>query len=694
MNIELAARTVMGTAALCGLFVCAGCNHALSSGNSGGPSGGAPIASAKARGDWGASLLAGGSVGVGMFPAKFTFDVNAVPSCANDYVAFNTSLAGAAPTTNASQGGNTFSGSGIPTGILTITHGATSLALTAGTTFAVVNNNSGGGTGAATNATNLAGAIASLGGPVGVTASSSGPTVTITALTMGSEGNAIALSSTLTLFTLGGASLTGGVGTGNIVAFNNLYTTQGSATGLCPQDGPSVYWSYFTGTGTAVTSVVLSGDGTKVAFVENVGTNATLRILKWNAGDGTATGYPVAPTNTLAAGMNWSTCPAGSCLSSIAFSGGPATDTKSSPFYVYTNAVDILYVGDDSGRVHKFTGVFNGTPAEAGAPWPITVNAGAILTSPIYDSGSGNIFVGDSMGTLSYVREVGSTVGTACTLPCLGTPNVHIGGAGGSIDDAPVVDGSTGLVIAINSSDGTNFGTILQADTALTSGSQVSFSIGGSGSMIGGPATGSAIYSGAFDNTYFTSAKPSIAGHMYVCGKANANRDRPAVYQLSFAAATGALTSVGANPLGGVSGDLVSTSGEACSPVTEFFNSNTAKDWIFFSIGNHTRSANPIPIGVCTAGTGPLPFGCVLSADVTGNPAWPPAVLAGGARTPGNVLGSTSGFVVDNTSISAQASSFYFTLGSNSVGAGPGVPSCNTTASVGCAVKLTQSGLQ
>jgi len=28
-----------------------------------------------------------------------------------------------------------------------------------------------------------------------------------------------------------------------------------------------------------------------------------------------------------------------------------------------------LYVGDDSGNVHKFTGTFSGTPAEAGAPW-------------------------------------------------------------------------------------------------------------------------------------------------------------------------------------------------------------------------------------------------------------------------------------------------------------------------------------
>src|SRR6266853_1439505 len=183
MRVEQDARTLLRAAALCGLLVCAGCNHALSSANSGGPSGGAPIASVKTRGDWGASLLAGGSVGVGMFPAKFTFDVNAVPSCANDYVAFNMSLAGASPTANASQGGNTFSGSGIPNGTLTITHGTTSLAWTAGTTFAVVNNNSGSGTGATTNATNLAAAIASLGGPIGVMATSSGPTVTITALT-------------------------------------------------------------------------------------------------------------------------------------------------------------------------------------------------------------------------------------------------------------------------------------------------------------------------------------------------------------------------------------------------------------------------------------------------------------------------------------------------------------------------------
>src|SRR5258708_37745978 len=104
MNIELAARTVMGTAALCGLLTCAGCNHALSSASSGGPSGGAPIASVKARGDWGASLLAGGCVGVGMFPGKFKFAGNALPCRGDAYLALNNRPGGRAPPHYASTG--------------------------------------------------------------------------------------------------------------------------------------------------------------------------------------------------------------------------------------------------------------------------------------------------------------------------------------------------------------------------------------------------------------------------------------------------------------------------------------------------------------------------------------------------------------------------------------------------------------
>jgi hypothetical protein len=580
MNIERVARTLLGAAALCGLLVSAGCNGALS----GNKSGVTPYASVKAPGDWGMSLLAGGSVGIGMFPAKFTFDVNAAPSCTSDYVAFNT----------------------------------------------------------------------------GLVASATSP---------------------------------------SIVAFDNLYTTQGSVGGFCSADGPSVKWAYqVSTTGNPVTSVVLSGDGTKVAFVEsrtNVGGGSILHILKWKPGAGLtvqgSVASPATPDTTMLAGQAWNTtnCPAAnSCIVNITFSGAQP-DTKSAPFYVYTNSADVLYVGDDNGAVHKFTGVFLGTPAEAVAPWPITVNAGHILTSPIYDSGSGNIFVGDNTGRLSFIRETGSTAGTCTPQPCLDATNIHIGGAGGSIDDAPIVDGAAGTVIAINSNDGVtpgvdNFGTILQASTALAS--PVSFKIGGNA------GAGSAIYSGAFDNTYFSTP---ASGHMYVCGKSPSNSDRPAVYQLSFNSSS-VLTSVSANPFGNAPNTLTTASGAACSPVTEFYNPNgagvgVARDWIFFSIGTTATSVNPpLPTTSCST------IGCVISIDVTGGPAWPPVTATHNVPVPANATGSTSGFVVDNeadiTAITGfpQASSFYFTLGANSVGAGPGVPSCNTTAGVGCAVKLTQ----
>jgi hypothetical protein len=619
-----------------------------------------------------------------MFPAKFTFDATVTPSCMNDYVAFNTSQLGISPTTAATQGTNSFAATGTPVGTFTITHGATSLILTAagdnmGNNFLVVDNAS--LNGSASNAASLAARIVALGGPVGVTATSATSNVFLTAVNKGIEGNSITVSSTLTFFTKGGA-FNGGVGTGNIVAFNQLYASEGGSlpAGLCGSNGPSVYWSYYTGAGSAVTSIVLSLDGSKVAFVENVAGVATLRILQWKAGEGAGTGYPAAPTATLLPATSWAVgCPPGpSCLSSIAFSGA-AADTKSSPFYVYGNNADVLYAGDDNGSVHKFTGVFNGTPAEVTtAPWPVPVNvAGTILTSPIFDSVSGNIFVGDSTGRLSYIREVGSTVGMpACTLPCLGTPSLHVGGAGGSIDDAPIVDGTNGTVFAVNGTDTTNFGTILQATTALTGAVTL---------PLGGASAGSPIYSGAFDNTYFTS---SPGGHMYICGKEPGFSDRPAIYQLNF---TSGLLS-GATPLGG----LASAGPGACSPVTEFFNPNAAggaKDWIFFSIGDFANGG-AIPAGGCqTNGAG-----CVISVDVT-NPlaAWP-ASVTNTAPVPGRNTGSTSGIVVDNQAdttvgVFPQASSLYFTIAGNSTGTGPGVPSCNTTAGVGCAIKLTQSGL-
>jgi len=538
------------------------------------------------------SLLGGGYVGNGQFPAKFSFDVNAPPDCTNDFVVFNTGLVG-------------FAGS-----------------------------------------------------------------------------------------------------SANIVAFNNLYSTQGSVGGSCNQDGPSVYWSYFIGIGRARTSVALSLDGSKVAFVEDGGFGtAVLNILKWKAGEGLGAASPVAVDLDIS-GSPWTACTAGiSCIATISFS-GTAMDSLSAPFVDYAN--DVIYVGDNIGSLHKFTGVFNGTPAEVTAGWPIIINSNHALSSPVYDSVSGNIFVGDSSGRLSYVLDTSSTVGScsAGSPPCLGASTQQVGGGAGSIVDGPILDGTSGFVFAVNGTDTLNHGTILQANTDLTSA--VQFSIGRSGLIAGLGA----LYGGAFDETYISSSAGSVAGFMYVCGRDPALiiSNRPAIYQLSFTPA-GVLNSVG-TPL-----PMASTGNNgACSPITEINNtgsSSASGDWIFFSIGNRAADTAPIPTNSnCRLSVDPTNGGkgCLIGINLTNaanpgiNPGgtWPP--VAGFFTTPGannnanatallqNNAGSSSGIIVDNVSTGSQTSNIYFSV-PNTGGAGPGLPNCNTTASVGCAVKLTQSNL-
>jgi hypothetical protein len=568
----------LGASVLCSALASAGCGSVAPAVTPG------PLSP---RIDWGMSLLPGGYVGTGQFPAKFSFDVNAPPDCTNDFVVFNTSATGSA----------------------------------------------------------------------------------------GSSAN--------------------------IVAFNNLYSTQGSVGGLCNQDGPSVYWSYFTGAGRARTSVALSLDGSKVAFVEDGGFGtAVLNILKWKAGEGFGAGSPAAVDLDIS-GSPWTACTAGnSCVASVSFSGS-AQDPISAPYVDYAN--DVIYVGDNSGSLHKFTGVFNGTPAEVSAGWPIVVNSTHSLTSPVYDSGSGNVFVGDTSGRLSYVRDTSSTVGScgSGTPPCLGALTQQVG-TGGAIVDGPLLDSTSGFVFAVNGTDTLNHGTILQADTSLTT--QVQFSIGGT-------ALTGALYDGAFDQAYLNSSAGSVSGFMYACGKDPAHLNRPAIYQLSFTSA-GVLNSVGTPLLMNSTAD-----GAACSPITEFNNTSPSRasgDWIFFSIGNSAAIADPMPtnsncrrsVDITNGGRG-----CMLGINLTNatnpaiNPAgtWPPAAafftVQGGNNNANavallnNLSGASSGIIVDNVFDFLQSSSIYFAV-PNTRGLGPGLPSCNTTAGVGCAVKLTQSNLE
>ena len=112
--------------------------------------------------------------------------------------------------------------------------------------------------------------------------------------------------------------------------------------------------------------------------------------------------------------------------------------------------------------------------------------------------------------------------------------------------------------------------------------------------------------------------------------------------------------------------------------MTEFFNPNAppaTQDQIFFGVYNLGSGTN------CGGGSG-----CVMSINVTGTP----STLSIANSIP--EINGPSGIIVDgdaDTMTYPQASSLYFSNQGNSTS---GIP-CGTTVGVGCAIKLTQAGL-
>jgi hypothetical protein len=470
----------------------------------------------------------------------------------------------------------------------------------------------------------------------------------------------------------------------SVIAFQNLYAAS-DGSGACGVLAPTIAWAYNTNalgdtTGVVSGSPTLSGDGTKVAFVESNPGGSVLHLLQYTVGDGTdpISGDLVTatPTNLLTSGSGWNACPTdgSSCMISLTFS--TSTASNSSPFYDF--AFDTLYLGDDAGVLHKFTGVFNGTPTEVTTGWPITVHAGVAITPPVFDSVSNNVFVGDSDGVLSFVMDGGSTTGTCRTAaapPCLGSATVLVSDGSVPITDPPILDPTTGKVFAFIGDSGSTSSSVLgvsrnsyvvQAGVDLTGVIRVN---------VGGP--GAALHTGAFDNTYFNSSPGSTAGFLYVCGKTG-GVDHPAIRQISFHT-NGTMNTAGLRNM-----QVGNTPGGAgqCSPVTEIFNPNigSGTDLIFFSVQSGGRAAVG---GSATNCPQTAPTGCVMSVDVTSGAF--PTVLTDSLGE----VGGTSGIVIDNVGNFGQDSSLYFSrLGQSSLSNCGG----SGAALVGCAVKLTQQG--
>ena len=348
----------------------------------------------------------------------------------------------------------------------------------------------------------------------------------------------------------------------------------------------------------------------------------------------------------------------------IPFSGAAATDTESSPFYDFAN--DTLYAGDDGGLLHKFTGVFGGTPAEvvsaAANVWPAVVSTAPLnrLTSPVFDDGTGNIFVSDNS---QFLYRVNSTVGSG-TGGIVATVKLGTGG----IDDGVILDATTNNVYVFLRLDANGINGragICQFSTSFLANS--SCLIGTNEAQVSSnntvPVT--AFYDGAFDDAFYSSGVGT--GNLYACGT---NVGLPALWRIPIVGGT----------LGTpVAGPTLTTANVECGPITEF--KNGATDRMFVSV-----TANSVTGGVvnCPAPSG----GCIMSYDITSTAGWGTSTATSATAA---AAGGASGVIVDNSSATGGASQIYFTPLSTTPG---NCATLNQTGIGGCAIQEDQSDLK
>jgi hypothetical protein len=419
-----------------------------------------------------------------------------------------------------------------------------------------------------------------------------------------------------------------------LVAFNNIYAA-------CNSGVPTIYFAYNTGAATVATSVDLSADGTHIAFIQGNSGSAASLVVVGVANAGGSVSAPSTPASQ----------------TTVAFANGHS-DTYSSPFYDYSS--DTLYVGDDLGVLHRFTGVFLGTPTETTTGgWPIQVSSattGGALGSPVYDALSGFVFVGDyllnyastcepsatnSAGSCGYLYSV---VASSATVVQSHQLDYQYG-----IVDSPIVDPTTTQVFAFVGADNT---------TACTSGPCAgvfefaeTFASAATGNEVQVGAGYEFLLSGAFDNSYFTTG----TGNLYVVGGTGPQNNT--LYQIPV---TSGVIAPPANAGPAVAGNYTNGYYAGGLQVTEFYTGTN--DYIF--TGVLMALANPS-------------VGAVSGFDVTSGTISPSTVATGVIAA----QGGPSGIVVDNSLSTAQ--NIYYSTTLNST--------CTTSGSGGCAVQTIQS---
>src|SRR5439155_20683983 len=214
----------------------------------------------------------------------------------------------------------------------------------------------------------------------------------------------------------------------SIAGFSNLYVGFNSGgTSACSGAAPTVKFAYTmnnTVTGALSTSPALSLDGTKGSFVESVTNASVFHVLTLATTGSNGTTPGTAASGSLRPGTvtkdGVTTTFGGNNAVDVGITlNGNVSVTRSSPFprYGRNGTDDIVYVGDDSGKLHKFTGVFLGAPTEViGSGWPFSVGATTMLMGPVFDSVIQHVFVRVANGTLYCVNDAVSRAASCGTL--------------------------------------------------------------------------------------------------------------------------------------------------------------------------------------------------------------------------------------------------------------------------------------
>jgi hypothetical protein len=453
---------------------------------------------------------------------------------------------------------------------------------------------------------------------------------------------------------------TPGAGQANIVAFNNLYTgTSSTSCGALTQ--PTYMFAYALGTAGSSLSPTLSLNGTKVAFLESgneggASTPAYFDVVTWVSGQGTSATVPcvIAGAGTGCSGttltrLNFTNSGVSGC-------GTGTSDSDSSAYVDY--ASDSAYVGADNGMLYRIHPVFTGTPA---VQFCITVNANKLLTSPVYDQVTNEVFVSD--GHSLYAFKVGSSAFTLAN-----SVTIASGSAVSTVPIilSPIVDSTNGFVYVFSSADSTNTNSVV-AQVPIQSGGTLGTP---ATAAIGPAATVNTTYvlDGDFNNVYYSSGPTNANATLYACGTQTGAATLPSLYAISFQS-NGTMNnppvmSNNKNIYGG------NTNAGSCSPLLDFFDGTNDRLFVGAGAPNATNGAN-------------LVTEWLVNTRITSNTASP-------TSTATNEWGGTSAFTVDNVSTEAQAASIYF--GTQAKGTSGTAPACPSGQY--CAIKLTQSALQ